>query len=180
VVLFDEIEKAHSDVFNLFLQILDEGHLTDSQGRTVSFKNVIIIMTSNIGSPLILQAKKITQEVQREIEKLLHQHFRPEFLNRVDETVYFRSLQPEDMLHIVQVQLKGLFARLHQKGVALVVAPEAMKKLAELGYVQEFGARPLKRALQQYLVSPLAVAMLKEPEKKSFAVELQQEHLVIL
>ncbi len=179
VVLFDEIEKAHPDVFNLFLQILDEGHLTDSQGRTVSFKNVIIIMTSNIGSPLILQAKQITEPVGLEIEKLLHQHFRPEFLNRIDETIYFRSLQPEDMLHIVQVQLKGLFARLHKKGVQLRVAPAAMQKLADLGYVQEFGARPLKRAVQHYLVSPLAVAMLKQPEKKSFAVELEGEQLVI-
>ncbi|MBM3893391.1 AAA family ATPase [Candidatus Dependentiae bacterium] len=179
VVLFDEIEKAHADVFNLFLQILDEGHLTDSQGRTVSFKNAIIIMTSNIGSPLILQAKSITEPVRLEIEKLLHLHFKPEFLNRIDETVYFRSLQPEDMAHIVAVQLQGLYARLKEKGVQLTVSPAAIQKLADLGYVQEFGARPLKRAIQQYLVSPLAVAMLKNAEQKSFSVDIKGEQLVI-
>lgn len=179
VVLFDEVEKAHADVFNLFLQILDEGHLTDSQGRTVSFKNCIIIMTSNIGSPLILQAKTITPVVRQDIEKLLHQHFRPEFLNRIDETVYFRSLQPDDMEHIVKVQLAGLVERLKVKGVQLTVTPAAIKKLAELGYVQEFGARPLKRAIQQHVVSPLAVVMLKQPEKKELTVDTKKEQLVI-
>ncbi len=179
VVLFDEVEKAHPDVFNLFLQILDEGHLTDSQGRTVSFKNAIIIMTSNIGSPLILKAKSITETVRLQIEKLLHQHFKPEFLNRIDETVYFKSLQPEDMVHIVEVQLQELYSRVKQKGVQLTVAPTAMQKLAELGYLQEFGARPLKRAIQHYLVSPLAVAILKQPEKKVFSVDIEGDQFII-
>lgn len=179
VILFDEVEKAHPDVFNLFLQILDEGHLTDSQGRTVSFKNCIIIMTSNIGSRLLLAAKQITEAIRQDIEKLLHQHFRPEFLNRIDETVYFRSLQLEDMSSIVKVQLASLFKRMEQKGIQLTVKPAAVNALAAKGYVPEFGARPLKRVIQHYLVSPLAVAMLKEPEKKEFTVDIVKDAFVI-
>jgi ATP-dependent Clp protease ATP-binding subunit ClpB len=174
VILFDEIEKAHQDVFNLFLQILDEGHLTDSQGRTVSFKNCIIIMTSNIGSPLILAAKHVSESLKQDIEKLLHQHFRPEFLNRIDETVYFRSLQVEDMSAIVRVQLAFLFARMQEKGIELTVTPAAVAAIAQKGYVPEFGARPLKRVIQHYLVSPLATAILKEPGKKEFAVDYEK------
>jgi len=174
VILFDEIEKAHPDVFNIFLQILDEGHLTDSQGRTVSFKNCIIIMTSNLGSSLILEAGEITPKVRSEIEKLLLKQFRPEFLNRIDETVFFKSLQPKDIESIVQIQIKLLAMRLHEKNVELVVTPGAISHLAELGYEKEFGARPLKRAVQHYLVSPLAVAMLQAPEKKIFTVDVKK------
>ncbi|CAM6054156.1 unnamed protein product [Sphagnum tenellum] len=172
VVLFDEIEKAHPDVFNLFLQIFDEGHLTDSQGRTVSFKNCIIIMTSNIGSSLILEAGGITSKVQLDIEKLLHTHFRPEFLNRIDEIVYFRSLQAADMGSIVNVQLAAFKERMAERGISLTVTAAAVALLAEKGYIQEFGARPLKRAIQQLVVNPLAVEILKHPEKKSFTVDV--------
>lgn len=180
VILFDEIEKAHPDVFNLFLQILDEGHLTDSQGRTVSFKNCIVIMTSNIGSDLILEAGgDITAKVRQEIEKLLHKYFRPEFLNRIDETVFFRSLMPADIVQIIQVHLAELKKRLHEKKIDLVVTDKAVSKLAELGYVKEFGARPLKRAVQQYIVSPLALALLKHPEQKQFTVDAKKDVIAI-
>jgi len=179
VLLFDEIEKAHQDVFNIFLQILDEGHVTDSQGRTVSFKNCIIIMTSNIGSDLILQAGGITEKIRHEIEKLLHKHFRPEFLNRIDETVYFRSLLPEDMEHIVRVQLNALYKRMAEEKVTLNVTDTAIKKLAQTGYIKEFGARPLKRAIQHHLISPLAVEMLKNPEKKSFVFDVKNDMFVV-
>lgn len=180
VLLFDEIEKAHPDVFNIFLQILDEGHVTDSQGRTVSFKNCIIIMTSNIGSDLILQAGGITEKVHLEIEKLLHKHFRPEFLNRIDETVYFRSLLPEDMEHIVRVQLSALYKRMAEEKVALNVTNAAIKKLAVIGYIKEFGARPLKRAIQHHVISSLAIEMLKNPEKKSFEIDVKNDRFVVL
>ena len=180
VVLFDEVEKAHPDVFNIFLQIFDEGHLTDSQGRTVSFKNCIIIMTSNIGSHLILEAKDITPKVQAEIDKLLHKHFRPEFLNRIDEIVYFKSLSTGDLAGIVRVQLGFLEQRiLKEKNIVLKVTDKAIAKHAELGYEPEFGARPLKRAIQQYLVSPLAVKILQNPEQKSFTVDMKKDTLVI-
>jgi len=180
VLLFDEIEKAHQDVFNIFLQILDEGHVTDSQGRTVSFKNCIIIMTSNIGSDLILQAGGITEKVRLEIEKLLHKHFRPEFLNRIDETVYFRSLLPEDMEHIVRVQLNALYKRMAEEKVTLTVTDAAIKKLALTGYIKEFGARPLKRAIQHHVISPLAVEMLKNPAKKSFVIDVKNDMFEVL
>lgn len=180
VVLFDEVEKAHPDVFNIFLQIFDEGHLTDSQGRTVSFKNCIIIMTSNIGSHLILEAKDITSKIQAEIDKLLHKHFRPEFLNRIDEIVYFKSLSTKDIAGIVRVQLNLLEQRvLKEKNIKLEVTDKAIAKLAELGYEPEFGARPLKRAIQQYLVSPLAVKILQNSEQKSFTVDMKKDALVI-
>ncbi len=179
VVLFDEIEKAHPDVFNILLQILDEGHLTDAQGRTVSFKNCIIIMTSNIGSDLILEAGDITAKVRQEIEKLLHKNFRPEFLNRIDETVYFRSLTIDDMAHIVNVQLAHLKARMLEKDITLEITDKAIAHLAETGYIKEFGARPLKRAIQHAIVSPLAVEMLKHPEKKKFMVDVVKEEIKV-
>ncbi len=179
VILFDEIEKAHPDVFNLFLQILDEGRLTDSQGRTVSFKNCILIMTSNLGSDLILTAGDITPAVRADIEKLLLRSFRPEFLNRIDETVFFRSLLPADMASIVKVQLDLVKERLREKSIELTITDAAVNFLAEVGYLKEFGARPLKRSIQQYLVSPLAVEILKNPEKKEFVVDVSGDHIVI-
>jgi ATP-dependent Clp protease ATP-binding subunit ClpB len=179
VILFDEIEKAHPDVFNLFLQILDEGHLTDSQGRTVSFKNCILIMTSNLGSDLILAAGDITVKVRGDIEKLLLKSFRPEFLNRIDETVFFRSLTSADMGSIVHVQLDLVKERLKEKNIELTVTDAAIKFLSEVGYLKEFGARPLKRAVQQYVVSPLAVEILKNPEEKVFTVDVKKDAIVI-
>jgi ATP-dependent Clp protease ATP-binding subunit ClpB len=179
VILFDEIEKAHPDVFNIFLQILDDGRLTDSQGRTVSFKNCILIMTSNIGSDLILQAGDVTPKVRKEIDALLLKFFRPEFLNRIDEIVYFRSLTQDDMKEIVKVQLEELIKRMHEKNIELAISDSATIKLSDLGYVKEFGARPLKRAIQQYVISPLAVEILKNPDKKKFTIDVSKDGLKI-
>lgn len=170
VVLFDEIEKAHPDVFNIFLQILDEGHLTDGQGRTVSFKNCIIIMTSNIGSSLILEAQELTNGVKQQIEKLLHQHFRPEFLNRIDAIVYFKMLSTKDVVRIAKLQMHELVERLSQKAITLTVSSAALEHIAELGYEKEFGARPLKRAIQQYISVPVSQFLLKHPDAKAIDV----------
>lgn len=163
VILFDEIEKAHPDVFNIFLQILDEGHLTDSQGRTVSFKNCIIIMTSNIGSSIILESKKLDDTVQASIEKLLHQTFKPEFLNRIDAIVYFHRLDEKIIENIAKIQIDQLKDRLLEKHIKLTVTPAAIKEIAERGYSPEFGARPLKRTIQNYIMIPISQALLKKP-----------------
>ena len=136
-------------------------------------------MTSNIGSDLILQAGDITPKVRQEIESLLHKHFRPEFLNRIDQTVFFRSLTEADMHKIVEIQLASLQRVMHDKGIELVIKPSALKMLAELGFVKEFGARPLKRAVQQYVVNPLAVEVLKHPDKKLFIVDAVKGSLTI-
>ena len=179
VVLFDEIEKAHPDVFNIFLQILDEGHLTDSQGRTVSFKNTIIIMTSNIGSEIILEAQALDDKVKNTIEKLLHKHFRPEFLNRIDAIVFFRMLTHEDVMRIAKLQIDLFKQRLYEKGLNLNVTPESIDKIAQFGYAKEFGARPLKRAIQQYISIPLSQYMLKHPQAKQVTVSIKDDNIVI-
>ncbi|MFP3091003.1 ATP-dependent chaperone ClpB [Treponema sp. TIM-1] len=155
VILFDEIEKAHPEVFNVFLQILDDGRLTDGQGRVVDFKNVIIIMTSNLGSDLILEAKK-SEDIKGALTELLKQSFRPEFLNRIDETVIFNRLGREEIAKIVEIQLKRLAGRLAERKITLTVTPAARGLLAERGYDPLFGARPLKRAIQADLENPLA------------------------
>jgi ATP-dependent Clp protease ATP-binding subunit ClpB len=137
-------------------------------------------MTSNIGSSLILEAGEITPVVQQSIETLLHKTFRPEFLNRIDETVFFKSLAASDIKNIVQVQIQNLQIRLKDRNITLQWSDAALSKLADLGYVKEFGARPLKRVIQQYVMSPLAVIMLKEPTKTQFTVEVQNGSLVIV
>jgi ATP-dependent Clp protease ATP-binding subunit ClpB len=179
VLLFDEVEKAHQDVFNIFLQILDEGHLTDSQGRTVSFKNCIIIMTSNLGSDLILQAGDVTTRVREEIEKLLLKSFRPEFLNRIDETVFFRSLTQEDVSQIVKIQLDELIVRMKEKNIELKYTDQAVKFLSQMGYVKEFGARPLKRAIQNSVINPLAIEILRNQDKKEFFIDSKKDQIII-
>ena len=159
VILFDEIEKAHPEVFNVFLQILDDGRLTDGQGRVVDFKNVIIIMTSNLGSDLILEAKKL-DTVRDALMELLKQSFRPEFLNRIDETVIFNRLGKEEIGKIVDIQLARLCARLAERKVELKLTKTAKELLAERGYDPLFGARPLKRTIQADLENPLAKAII--------------------
>jgi ATP-dependent Clp protease ATP-binding subunit ClpB len=155
VILFDEIEKAHPEVFNVFLQILDDGRLTDGQGRVVDFKNVIIIMTSNLGSDLILEAEN--PEVLRDsLAELLKQTFRPEFLNRIDETVIFNRLGKNEIGRIVDIQLAHLTARLAERKITLKVTNAAKDLLGERGYDPQFGARPLKRTIQADLENPLA------------------------
>jgi ATP-dependent Clp protease ATP-binding subunit ClpB len=164
VVLFDEIEKAHPEVFNVLLQILDDGRLTDAQGRTVDFRNVVIIMTSNIGSQLILEAAGHgdREEVEREVRGQLHLHFKPEFLNRVDDIVVFRPLGHEELRHIVDLQVQRVARLAQDLGVVLDVTDEARSFLAEEGFDPAFGARPLKRAVQRFVQDPLALFLLDE------------------
>jgi len=180
VLLIDEIEKAHPDVFNLFLQILDEGHLTDGQGRTISFKSCIIIMTSNLGSSFIIEAKKIDDTVKKDIEKLLYSHFKPEFLNRLDAIVYFTMLSPQDVRLIAQLQIDQLTQRLADKNIELTVSAEALAKVADLGYETEFGARPLKRAVQQYLSVPLSQYILGHPDDKKLEVIVEDDSFKVI
>ena len=162
VVLFDEIEKAHADVFNILLQILDDGRLTDSQGRTVDFRNTVIIMTSNIGSGYILEnAGGDWNAVEREVLAALRGHFKPEFLNRVDDIVVFKPLAMEQIEHIVDLQLKRLEQLVSDRKLTLSVTPEAKRLLAGEGYDPAFGARPLKRAIQRLIQNPLALAVLE-------------------
>jgi ATP-dependent Clp protease ATP-binding subunit ClpB len=167
VVLFDEIEKAHPDVFNVLLQVLDDGRLTDGQGRTVDFKNTIVIMTSNLGSPIIQEYfldgktdKSSRQAMEDKVMAELKRHFRPEFLNRVDDTIIFQSLDESELERIVEIQLGRLEQRLAQQQLKLDVDADAKKLLAKEGYDPQFGARPLKRAVQEHLLDPLATKLL--------------------
>ena len=155
VILFDEIEKAHPEVFNVLLQLLDEGRLTDSQGHIVDFKNAIIIMTSNLGSQLIQQTENI-DDIKDQIQELLKATFRPEFLNRVDEIITFDRLGKEEILKIVDIQLKVLAKRLEEQDVTITVSDKAKAHLAEVGFDPLYGARPLKRTLQNLVQNPLA------------------------
>ena len=160
VVLLDEIEKAHPDVFNVLLQVLDDGRLTDGQGRTVSFKNTVIIMTSNIGSQLILEQRgadeRSYQRMREQVLEALRRQFRPEFLNRVDEVVVFRALTEAELAKIVEIQLDGLRRRLAERRITLEVAPAALAHLARVGYDPVYGARPLKRVIQREIETPVA------------------------
>ncbi len=165
VILFDEIEKAHHDVFNVLLQILDDGRLTDGQGRIVDFKNTVIIMTSNIGSQLILEFKGKTdseayEQMKESVLAEMRHHFRPEFLNRVDEIVVFHSLTETDLKKILDIQLNRLRSRLAERQIVIELTPEAARHLALMGYDPVYGARPLKRAIQKYLETPLGRRLL--------------------
>jgi len=160
VVLFDEVEKAHPDVFNVLLQLLDDGRLTDGQGRTVDFKNAIVIMTSNLGSDLILAAKDMT-ELRLRVSELLKTAFKPEFLNRIDETIVFERLKPGDMAGIVDIQLAALARRLADRSVAIEMTADAKALVASQGYDPHYGARPLKRVMQSDIQNPLSKMVLK-------------------
>ena len=152
VVLFDEVEKAHPDVFNVLLQVLDDGRITDSQGRTVDFKNTIIILTSNLGSPYILDGienGEITAEARAQVDALLRQSFRPEFLNRLDEIVYYKPLGKDEIRGVVDLLLERLRHRLADKQLTLEVTDAAKDAIIEGGYDPIYGARPLKRYIQQ-------------------------------
>lgn len=166
VVLFDEIEKAHPDVFNVLLQILDDGRLTDSQGRVVNFKNTILIMTSNIGSQRILEFRGRTDDegysqMKEAVTGELARHFRPEFLNRVDEIVVFHSLAEEDIKRILEIQLGRLRSRLEERHIEIELTDDAATQLAHLGYDPVYGARPLKRAIQRELETPIGRRILR-------------------
>jgi ATP-dependent Clp protease ATP-binding subunit ClpB len=159
VILFDEIEKAHPDVFNILLQLLDDGRLTDSQGRTVNFRNTVVIMTSNLGSQYFAQ-KQDQDQLEQKVTEVLRSHFRPEFLNRIDETVVFHSLTKDNIVSIVDLQIKLLGERLEKQGLSLAVSSEAKQLLADKGYDPIYGARPLKRVIQKLLENPLSLAIL--------------------
>jgi ATPases with chaperone activity, ATP-binding subunit len=166
VVLLDEIEKAHPDIFNLLLQVLDEGHLTDSNGRNVSFKNTIVIMTSNVGSRELDEygsgmgfataGKNVSQNRQNVLEKAIKKSFPPEFINRVDEQVFFRSLSKEDIEQIIDIELKELRQRAIEAGYKLVITPSAKRFVAGAGYDPSYGARPLKRAVMRFVEDPVS------------------------
>jgi len=184
VVLFDEIEKAHSDVFNVFLQILDDGRLTDSQGRTVDFRNTIIIMTSNIGSPLLIEnaseSGEIAEPIRKQVLVELRRHFRPEFLNRVDETVLFKPLTLADIKKIVGLQLDLLRARLADRHIELVLSDAAKEHIAREGYDPVYGARPLKRFLQRAVETTLSRKLIagEVPDHSRVTVDFKKGELV--
>jgi ATP-dependent Clp protease ATP-binding subunit ClpB len=173
VLLFDEIEKAHNEVFNVLLQLLDDGRLTDGQGRTVDFRNTLVIMTSNLGSELWLgQREDMTRDT---ITRILQAHFRPEFLNRIDEIVVFHQLSRQDLAEIVAIQLRHASARLVERGFKLEVSDAARDYLAEAGYDPDFGARPLKRLIQRELQDPLALSILSGEIQPGSLVRVERE-----
>jgi ATP-dependent Clp protease ATP-binding subunit ClpB len=166
VILFDEIEKAHGDVFNIMLQILDDGRLTDGHGRTVDFKNTVVIMTSNVGSHLILAYRggddpESYEQMKKEVLDLMRQQFRPEFLNRIDEIVVFHSLSREHLKEIVEIQLERLRARLAERHIILELTDRAKEHVALAGYDPSYGARPLKRVIQKEIETPLGRMLLR-------------------
>ena len=185
VILFDEIEKAHHDVFNILLQVLDDGRLTDSQGRTVDFKNTVLIMTSNIGSQHILEAQQAGasyETMKAQVTGELRAHFRPEFLNRVDEIVVFHALGHEHLTKIVEIQLERLRARLTERRMTLTVTPDALQNLGRRGYDPVYGARPLKRLIQQEIETPMARQLIKGElrEGDTAVVDLKDGQIVIV
>jgi len=183
VLLLDEVEKAHADVLNVLLQLLDDGRLTDSQGRTVNFQHCIIIMTSNIGSEWLLQAldggESVDGEVNTRVQAELRQHFRPEFLNRIDATVLFKALTQDVVVGIVQLFLNELIARLSEQQVVLHISDEAVQWLARQGYDPVFGARPLQRFIQQELETPLARLLIADLAGESVQVDIISDALVL-
>ena len=181
VILFDEIEKAHPEVFNLLLQVLDEGRLTDNKGRTVNFKNTILIMTSNIGAPLIMELSAkinssnealVYDQMREEVLALLKKNFRPEFLNRIDEIIVFHSLSPEEVKKIVYLQFEEIRERLQERDIELSLSAEAAEYIAKTGFDPAFGARPLRRTLQRYVSQPLAKKILSGQIKEGERIQV--------
>ncbi|MDR0391909.1 MAG: AAA family ATPase [Planctomycetaceae bacterium] len=175
VILFDEMEKAHRDVFNILLQVLDDGRLTDNQGHTVDFKNTIIVMTSNVGSQTIQEITRengTESEMQNAIKELLGNHFLPEFLNRIDETIIFHPLNREQISKIVELQLKRLEKQLAKQGITIIVTNNAKEEIVSRGYDPVFGARPLKRIIQQQIQNPLAVQLLRKDSESNLNVKI--------
>jgi ATP-dependent Clp protease ATP-binding subunit ClpB len=162
VVLFDEIEKAHPEVLNVLLQLLDDGRLTDGKGRTVDFKNVVVIMTSNLGSQYIAEhTGDLSEGVRRQVTEALRQHFRPEFINRVDEIIFFHALGLEHMKEIIDIQVRGLLKRLEDRKIHVELTDAAKGYIVSEGYDPMFGARPLKRTIQRRVLDPLAMRVLE-------------------
>jgi ATP-dependent Clp protease ATP-binding subunit ClpB len=179
VVLFDEMEKAHRDVFNVLLQVLDDGRLSDNQGHTVDFTNTIIVMTSNVGSQVIQEIARENgseEEMQNAVKDLLYQHFLPEFLNRIDETIIFHPLNRNEITKIVDLQLERLKKQLEKQGVTLTISDRASAEIAEQGYDPVFGARPLKRVIQRQIQNPLAVLLLRHQRDEKSTVHVGFEN----
>jgi len=163
VVLFDEIEKAHPEVLNVLLQLLDDGRLTDGKGRTVDFKNSVVIMTSNLGSAFLadLGERGVDEAAKREVMETLRGHFRPEFINRVDEIIIFHPLSREQMKSIIDIQVRQLLKRLEDRKIYVTLTDSAKDWLVQEGYDPAYGARPLKRAIQKLILDPLAIRVLE-------------------
>jgi ATP-dependent Clp protease ATP-binding subunit ClpB len=176
VILLDEIEKAHPDVFNILLQILDDGRLTDAKGRTVDFRNTVIIMTSNIGSQFILENIESPEKVEGEIEKMLKDYFKPEFLNRIDEIIIFNPLSKDIIVKIVDIQLRRIRQLLEDKKIEIDISAQAKEKLGELGYDPQFGARPLKRVIQKRIQNKLAKEILEGKIKDNDRIEVDYKN----
>jgi ATP-dependent Clp protease ATP-binding subunit ClpB len=173
VVLFDEIEKAHQDVFNVLLQVLDDGRITDGQGRTVDFKNTVIIMTSNIGSQFITEEEQSREARSRLVMDALRAHFRPEFLNRVDEIIIFDRLTEDDLKKIVEIQLRRLSKRLEQQKITLDLSESAKQLLAREGYDPVYGARPLRRTIQKEILDPLSIDILEGKIREGQTIHIE-------
>ena len=193
IVLLDEIEKAHPDVFNLLLQVMDDGRLTDTQGRTIDFRNTVSIMTSNVGTRQLkdfgrgvgfsAMAGKDDKEVSRSvIQKALNKQFSPEFLNRIDEIITFDQLELDAILKIIGIELKGLYKRMDDLGITLEITEEAQKFIAEKGYDKQFGARPLRRAIQQHLEDGISEMLVEDEAKEGDTIlaELKDDKIVIV
>ena len=189
VVLLDEIEKAHPDVFNILLQVLDDGRLTDNKGRVVDFKNTIIIMTSNIGAHIIQEKLKdlndnnrdeVLEKTNHEVYELLKKTIRPEFLNRIDEVIMFTPLQKSEIVDIVRLQVNGVNKMLANNGIILDVTGKAVEWIAEAGYDPQFGARPVKRIIQRNLLNDLSKQILAEQVSKDshIVVDVENDHLI--
>jgi ATP-dependent Clp protease ATP-binding subunit ClpB len=178
VVLFDEIEKAHPDVFNVLLQVLDDGRLTDGQGRTVDFRNVLIVMTSNLGAELLVRQAEgeDVKAVEKDVMAVVRGHFRPEFLNRVDEIILFHRLRREDMGAIVDIQFARLATLLEDRKITLTLEPKARHWLADKGYDPAYGARPLKRTIQKTVQDPLAGMLLAGEVRDGEKVKIGLAH----
>ncbi len=176
VVLFDEIEKAHQDVFNILLQILEDGRLTDGQGRTVDFRNTVIIMTSNIGSQWLLEQAGDVERAREGVMEALRAHFRPEFLNRIDDVILFNALTMQQLKLIVDIQMRQLAKRLADRHIELELTPEAKELLAQEGYDPVYGARPLKRTIQRQILDPLALQVLEGKFREGDRVLVEAEN----
>jgi ATP-dependent Clp protease ATP-binding subunit ClpB len=176
VVLFDEIEKAHPDVFNVLLQILDDGRLTDSKGRVVDFKNTVLIMTSNLGSREIQSATLVDTPIKEMVMDVLRSHFKPEFLNRIDDIVVFKQLGKDEIAQIIDVQLEKLRKMLADRGIQIELDGSAKELLVKEGYDPTFGARPLKRAIQTMIQNPLATKILNGDISSGQAIKISAEN----
>jgi ATP-dependent Clp protease ATP-binding subunit ClpB len=181
VILLDEIEKAHPDVFNILLQILEDGRLTDGQGRTVDLRNTVIIMTSNLGTAVLQDTRIPETEQRRLVMDAVRAHFRPEFLNRVDEIIIFKSLTREQIHAIVNIQLERLRRRLAERRITITLTPAAKELIANEGYDPTYGARPLKRVIQRRLQDPLAMMILEGQfhDGDSLEVDVKDGQLII-